>query len=99
MALMIIILAAISASVATFSGRLTIDLNSRRASAVRSQSLWLARSALTTGQRGEHLVETPQGQAVVSVAGQTATVTLAGATASITAQPWVERFTPAQSPE
>lgn len=95
MALMIVILAAVSASIVTFSGRLTVDLNDRRASAVRSQSLWLARSALTTGQRGSHVVDTPQGQAVVSVDGATATVTLAGATATITAQPWEERFTPA----
>ena len=99
MALMIVILAAISASVATFSGRLTVDLNSRRASEVRSQSLWLARSALTTGQRGRHVIETPKGQAVVLVEGKTATVTLAGATATVTAQPWEERFTPALPPK
>ena len=67
----------------------------KRTSAVRSQSLWLARSALTTGQRGRHVVDTPKGQAVVMVEGQTATVTLAGATATVTAQPWEERFTPA----
>lgn len=99
MALMIVILAVVSASVATFSGRLTIDLNSRRASAVRSQSLWLARSALTTEQRGNQVVSTPYGEAVVSVTGKTVTVTLAGTTATVSAQPWVERFAPAQPQE
>jgi type II secretory pathway pseudopilin PulG len=96
LALMLAILAAISASIVTFSSRLSVDLAARQDAGVRSQTLWLARSALLTGQSGSQLVPTRLGDATVVVQAGTATVTLDGATATVTADPWKERFTPAR---
>lgn len=95
LALMLAFLAAISASIITFTGRVSVDLAARQHAGVRSQALWLARSAIETGQSGRQTVTTPQGEASVVLQGGTATVTLRGATATVTAAPWTERFTPA----
>ncbi|MFT5680310.1 MAG: hypothetical protein ACI8RZ_001216 [Myxococcota bacterium] len=95
LALMLVFIAAISASIATFTSRVTLDLAARRADDTRVQALWLARSALETGQTGRQTVPTGLGEATVLVRGDVATVTLLDATATVTAAPWTERFTPA----
>lgn len=92
LALMLVVLASLSASVVVFSGRLSVDLAARQDSALRTQALWLARSALLTDQRGTTTVETAHGPAQVTCDGARAEVTLEGATATITAEPWTERF-------
>ena len=97
-ALMLIVLAVLSTSVVVFSGRLSVDILARRNDAVRSQTLWLARSALQTGQRGTQTVQTAHGSASVRVSGGRATVILQGNEASITADPWTERYTRQTSP-
>lgn len=94
-ALMLVVLALGSASILIFTTRLTVDLSAREAAAVRSQALWLARSAAQTGQQGSQRVQTPHGEAQVSVRSGQVTVALAGAQATILLAPWTERFTPA----
>lgn len=92
MALTIIIVAMISSSLLIFATRISVDISARRASEVRSQSLWLARSALLSGHRGSRTVETALGPATVAVSAGVAEVSLQGATARIQSSPWSESF-------
>lgn len=92
LALMMIVVAMISASLLIFATRISVDISARQAAEVRSQSLWLARSALLSGRRGDETVETALGPATVRVSGGVAEVSLQGATARVVSSPWSESF-------
>lgn len=93
LALVLMLLAMISASVVVFSNRIAVDINARADDGVRSQALWLARSALHTSQRGAQTISTAHGEATVTVSAGEATVELERVTVRITAAPWTERVT------
>ena len=92
LALTMIVVAMISASLMIFATRISVDISARRSAEIRSQSLWLARSALLSGHRGEQTVETDLGTATVRVSGDVAEVSLQGATARVSSSPWSESF-------
>jgi len=93
LALMLIVLMAITAGGMVFTNRVSVDILDRRSADVRLQTLWLARSALDAGVWGPRVVETPAGEATVLVQpGVSAEVTLAGARAVITVSPPSERY-------
>jgi len=91
--LMMVILAACGVAFGVFVDRFTLDLQQRKQGEVRTQALWLARSALDTGQAGQQRVQTPHGEAVVRMSAEGCTVELAGGRATITRTPWTERYT------
>ena len=96
MPLMLLSLAAIVATGTVFTQRVSVDLRDRRPADVRAQALWLARSALDANAWGPRVVQTPVGEATLTVVyGVSAEVTLAGARAVVTVDPPTERYTPA----
>lgn len=94
--LLMTILAALCAAALILTGRMDREIDSRAARDLRVQALWLARSAIDSGAKGEQEVVTPLGTATVSVERKgdaaTAEVGLAGARAVISTSPWTERF-------
>ncbi len=98
---LVVVLAMLLVSGVLISRRASIDHLDRDAARVRTQALWLARSALDTGVSGSRDVETPVGTAHVEVtgagAGRTVTVTLRGTVADVQEMPYRERYTPAAS--
>lgn len=94
--LLMVALSASLVSLAVFSDRLNLDIEARASTDLRTQALWLARSAVSAGVSGVHEVETSAGVAVVRVerlgAGVSARVTLGGASAIVTTSPAEERY-------
>ena len=94
LALLILIIATIGAAGTVFFSRLSVDQLARKSAALRTQTLWLGRSALAAEVRGSRQVETAQGPALVRVesvaGGWQATVELAGARAEV--GPDAERY-------
>ncbi len=98
--LLMMVLAALLAAGTVFLSQLQVNIDGRRTSDVRTQALWLARSAATAGASGVKQVDTPAGTAVVTVRRQTSgvavQVVLAGATAEVTTSPPAQRFRAAE---
>jgi len=96
LALLMVVLLSLVAAGGLFTSRVSVDLAARRSGELRTQALWLARSALDAGVTGTRRVQTPRGAATVVVqrAGKqtTARVELAGALAEIGTDPWTERY-------
>lgn len=78
--------------------RTQAGIRDRPRAAQRTQAIWLGRTALRAGIRGQQRVETEWGQATVTVrpsgAGHRAVVDLAGAQAVVTSEPYAERYRP-----
>lgn len=89
---LLLLLAAATASWAIFMTRSSLHWNGRAGDDTRIQALWLARSALDAGRTGRFDVATPQGPAHVEVQGTTATAELAGGRATVRRDPWEERY-------
>ena len=92
--LMMVVLAALGVSLGVFMDRVTMDLSKRKADEIRTQAIWLARSALDSRQRGVMRVNTDHGEAVVHTRDDSVSVQLAGAEATIQRHPWTEHYTP-----
>ena len=96
---LMMILAVSLCGVGIIATRLSVDTQARRSNAVRFQSLWLARSALTSGTTGAQIVATQWGPARVRIEtkkGATVAVAeVAGSRAEVTRGPsgaWQESF-------
>jgi type II secretory pathway pseudopilin PulG len=91
-----VIIAIVAISGAIFAVRLSQDIQNRRPDQLRTQTLWLARSAILSGVSGVKTVDTPLGPARVVVrpegAGSVAEVELGGARAVVRTEPWTERY-------
>lgn len=101
--LMMTVLAALAMGGLVMASRLEHQGQLHARDAVRTQALWLARSALETGQPGSQTVATPVGAATVKVERKgevaTATAQLPGGTAQVTVtgplaapRQWDERY-------
>ena len=99
LALTIVIITMLSAGLVVFTNRFSVDLQARQAAQLRTQTLWLARSAILADVRGKREVPTPYGMAQVQVerqgAGMRARVDLGGARAEVSSAPPAETYTPA----
>jgi len=89
-----IVAAALFASVVV-TNRISRSIEDRAAEEVRTQALWLARSALDAGVVGTRRVTTASGVAVVRARAASVDVDLAGARATASKSPPRERFTAA----
>ncbi len=95
--MLILIVLAMSAAAGTiFMTRLSGEQHGWHEQEVRSQALWLARSALAAGVSGQRQVTTPLGPATVVVERRggrsTAQVALQGGRASVQSEPYRERY-------
>ena len=93
LALILVVVACIGAAGAVFFNRYSVDQLARRSAELRTQTLWLARSALAAEVRGRRQVETRYGTATVQAQSGRVTVELAGAQAEVGVD--IERY---QSP-
>lgn len=97
--LVMTVIAAAGFSFTVMATRLSVSTVQRELAQVRTQALWLGRSAITAGATGTTGVATPVGKAAVQVArkdGRTvATVVLPGGTAVVSLggeAGWEERY-------
>lgn len=94
-ALLMMTMLATAAILGTLAANRTSRLVEDRATAeVRTQALWLARSALDAGVVGTMTVPTGRGLARVEAATGSVSVELAGARATAQSSPPRERFVP-----
>jgi len=94
--LILVVIAMGAAASAVFFSRLSLEQHRWQPDQVRTQALWLARSALDTGVTGQRQVSTSLGEATVDVGRNgpaiTVTVTLERAQATVQKSPYVERY-------
>ena len=94
--LILVVVAMGAAASAVFFSRLSLEQHRWQPDQVRTQALWLARSAVDAGVIGQRKVATSLGEATVDVQGSgpaiTVTVALEGAQATVQTSPYVERY-------
>lgn len=90
--LILVAIAAAGISFVAMATRLSVATAGRDADQVRTQALWLGRSARAAGVKGKKDVATPEGKATVEVVKGTATVHLGTSIAVVTDDS--ERYSP-----
>jgi type II secretory pathway component PulK len=90
--LVLLVMSAASVAGAVFCTRLSVNFNARARDALRSQTLWLARSACSAQLTWRSTVKTAEGNAAVSRAGTVVSVELGRGTATVDCASHEERY-------
>jgi hypothetical protein len=81
--LVIFAIGAAAAAAVVFATRLSVTQNARKAERVRTQALWLGRSACETKLTSSRRIRTELGEAALSRSGSAVTVELSGGVATV----------------